>query len=124
MTKHLWEIDHPYYGPEGNYFANAEKTADYRHAMESWKAFQEEFSWMDDDLNWLFRWDWIPADEPGNPMYEIDHDELRLFYLMPRKGTFLWVTIQVEREDELEIRQWLFEKWGYMRTMWAGVSDL
>jgi hypothetical protein len=52
---HLWEIDHPYYCAEGNYFKTGQHST-----WDSWQAFAEDtvFTTGDRDLNFLFRWDW------------------------------------------------------------------
>lgn len=77
MTMHLWEIDHPYYCNEGNYF----KAGMHSH-FETWADFAQPFSFgkgleeignmlydFDDDLNFLYRWDWLRPD-PADYKYE------------------------------------------------------
>ena len=55
---HLWEIKHPYYCNEGNYFARESCCTEYG----SWADFMEEGGDSDFDMNLVFRWDWRGAD--------------------------------------------------------------
>lgn len=61
MTKHLWEIDHPYYCNEGNYFAsNGDLSASH---FKSWADFIEENADADFDMNLVFRFDWVEGED-------------------------------------------------------------
>lgn len=124
MTKHLWEIDHPYYGPEGNYYANSYQTAEWKHSFDNWGEFlKEDMSELDFDMNFLFRWDWqVPDPDDYEDGEDIPGEYLELFWVLPRKGTFLWATITVSREDEETVREWLVPRWGYMQRMWEGIA--
>jgi hypothetical protein len=114
---HLWEIDHPYYCEQGNYYARpGEAHEDYG----SWAEFFEEEGALDADLNLLFRWDWHrpdPADvesgdaEPG--------DELHLFYVSQRKAVLRSVAVRVTEDDEPAVREWLTGKAAHITRLWA-----
>ena len=62
--KHLWEVDHPYYCNEGNFFARpgSECHSHYRR----WQDFVAEQGDGDMDLNLVFRFDWEPPYEDGD----------------------------------------------------------
>lgn len=57
MSKHLWEVDHPYYCSEGNYFERG-----CHAAYSRWQDFIAEQGDCDLDMNLVFRFDC--ADEP------------------------------------------------------------
>lgn len=60
-SSHLWEIHHPYYCAEGNYYKPLSECHD---EYDSWAQFYDERGTMDDDLNLVFRWDWKRCDPP------------------------------------------------------------
>lgn len=120
---HLWEVDHDYYGPDSNYFASVVNQRDYSHKHDSWASFVEDGGALYDfdytSMNFLYRWDWQKwyldkywSEEEGT------REELQLFFILPRKGILLDVSIQVTEDDEPEIRKWLEERAEYMRSMW------
>src|SRR4030066_677231 len=88
MKKHLWEVDHPYYCEQGNYYSNRD---DGTHSS-SWGEFMQEFKDADFDMNLLFRWDWLPKERDGNnkPVWNDDiyyrDGELVVFWMGQRKG--------------------------------------
>lgn len=124
---HLWEFDHPYYCNEGNYFARASECSCH---YQRWQDFFAEEGDSDLDMNLVFRFDWEPPREDGDPDKPIvwQGDEyyrdsvLKLFYMGQRKGLYRWVTIDVCRADEPAVREWLMERWQHMRTLWAPLS--
>lgn len=115
----LWEIDHPYYCNQGNYYSNESVCQEY----ESWADFLVEEGDSDLDMNLLFRWDWRKADpeekEWGNP-----EDQLLLFWMGQRKGLYRYTLITVKDEDEPAVREWLAKRWAHLRRLWTGISDL
>lgn len=108
---HLWEVDHPYYCAEGNYFK-----ADQHRRWDSWQEFVEEtlFVTGDRDMNLLFRWDWHRS---GN------RHTLQLFFVMQRKGLNCSHDVAVTAEDEPEIRAFLTECAETMRATWEPLLD-
>jgi len=144
-TPHLWEIDHPYYCSEGNFYKNGCHTR-----FGSWEEFASPttfgpagfggnvlYDW-DDDLNFLFRWDWKKADpddyflSPGDDDDETaafeeaaKADTLMLFFMAQRKGRNMSAEVAVTEADEPAVRAWLETKAEYMRKVWEpllGVS--
>ena len=125
---HLWEIEHPYYGPEGSYWANWAQQGPYIQSYESWQDFIDEGGMSDADLdmNWCYRWDWQRPDPDDykyerekTPDFEMPGDYLELFWMMPRKGIMATSTIKVTEADEPAVREWLQVRAEYMRRMWA-----
>lgn len=138
MDKHLWEVVHPFYCSEGNFYKNGLHTH-----FASWEEFATParfkdmgatgnvlYDW-DDDLNFLFRWDWKKANKedywlaPGDPddetaRYEEDQktDTLMLFFMAQRKGRNMSAQVTVTEADEPAVREWLTGKAEYMRKIW------
>lgn len=141
-AKHLWEIDHPYYGPDHCYYANGYQARGDSSEFESWAEFAQPSSQtptedlgnllydFDDDLNFLYRWDWKrsdPADyeweREDNPQFEVPGDKLLLFFMCPRKGRMVYAEVHVTEDDEGDVLAWLRLKAEYMRKMWAPLLD-
>lgn len=132
---HLWEIDHPYYCNEGNYFK-----AGYHTVYESWAdfaqpsgAFEETFLGgkgnalydYDDDLNYLWRWDWKRPDPEdyeweaeNDPEFVMPGDTLYLFFMLQRKAYNVSVEIAVTEADEPAVREWLAKKAAHVARTW------
>ena len=122
MTKHLWEIDHPYYATEGNYFSNG------CHAVfESWADFLEAEGDADLDMNLVYRWDWKIADpsdyvdeDPG----DIPPPALFIYYVGQRKALHRSVEIApMSEDDEPSVREWLTVRAQHMRLVWEPLLD-
>lgn len=144
MSRRLWEATHPYYCSNGNYYSTEGHTN-----FASWEEFatpaafaKTEFvgnvlyDW-DDDLNFLFRWDWNKADadnyflSPGDPDDETaafeeasKTDTLELFFMAQRKGRNMSASVVVTEDDEPAVREWLAKKAEYMRTIWEPLLDV
>lgn len=152
MTKHLWETPHSYYCETGNFFQNG-----YHTIYESWEDFAQPVKTIfegnalydfDNDLNFLYRWDWKKADvenylfnysetilkEIGATEEEIEEsrkefeedlktDKLLLFFMAQRKSYNLSAEVIVKEEDEPVVREWLNKKWNYMKNLWMPVSE-
>lgn len=127
-ARHLWEVDHPYYCNEGNWFSNSDKC----HAhYNRWQDFLSEQGDADLDMNLVFRFDWIPPYEDDDSEKPIawQGDEyyrdsiLKLFYMGQRKGLYRWATVDVCRKDEQAVREWLQVRWNHMRTLWEPLSS-
>lgn len=114
MSQQLWEIDHPYYAAEGNYY----KTG-LHNRFESWTEFTETtFYDGDRDMNLLYRWDWH---KPGH--HEWDGAEtLHLFFILQRKAIACSSQIPVTEADEPAVREWLTECAATMRETWAPLA--
>lgn len=110
-TPRLWEIDHPYYCAEGNFFK-----ADQHRSWDSWEQFTEEtvFVTGDRDLNLLFRWDWKRS---GN------RHTLLLFFVIQRKGFNCSHDIAVTEADEPAVRAFLEDCARTIRAVWEPFLD-
>jgi hypothetical protein len=116
QVTHLWEIDHPYYCSEGNFY----KTG-LANRFESWTEFTETtFYSGDHDQNLAFRWDWTSWRRHPDPDLRSDSpDELHLFFVLQRKAILCSAAIQVTDEDEPAVRAWLVDRAKTITAMWA-----
>lgn len=103
---HLWEVDHPYYCSETNYFATADRTVT---EYESWADFTNEWRDFDVDMNLVFRWDWRTPDPQDYGEGEVipECDELAIFRMGQRKGLFTCQLVSVTKDDETAVREYL-----------------
>lgn len=106
MNKHLWEIKHSYYCAEGSILEH-----------DSWENFLEDMGDADKDYNFLFRWDWIIDEDEEEPT-----DKMFLHYMLQRKAVHLTYVVKVKKEEELKIKQFLENKWQYMKNIWEPFS--
>ena len=129
MSKHLWDVKHPYHCEEGNYHfapnANLHRTYDsFRHFLGDWATGE------DHDMNLLFRWDWIKETEtdPDELYFRSGagkgKDRLMLFYVMQRRGYNMSVAVAVRDEDEAFVRAYLEEKALKTRDLWEPLLDM
>lgn len=119
--KRLWEIKHPYYMNEGNYFQNGCHTE-----YKTWADFKEEWSSSDMDYNWFVRWDWLEGEDNGAGEYAGDdyyrNGRFMIQRIGQRKALLDSHEVSVCRADEPEIRNFLERYWEYMKTMWEPLS--
>jgi hypothetical protein len=118
MTKHLWQIKHPYYCNDGNYFARESVEIEYA----SWADFLESEGDADFDMNLVFRWDWRKAD-PQEKGWGNSTDELKIYWMGQRKGVYRYSTIHVNDDDETSVTEWLTKRWEHLQLLWSGISD-
>jgi hypothetical protein len=114
--RRLWEVDHPYYCQEGNFF----KTGQHEH-FASWQEFTADTRFVDGDrdMNFLIRWDWR---KPGH--HDWDGTEyLLLFFVLQRKAWLLSKQITVTEADEPAVRAFLEDCARTMRATWEPVLD-
>ena len=121
----LWEIDHPYYCNEGNYYAADNRS--HPIVFGTWSQFLDEFGNADFDLNLLFRWDWKEGEESpensnftGDPYYR--NGTLLLFWMGQRKGLYFWSEISVCRADEDAVRAFLQPRLDHLIKLWAPLA--
>lgn len=117
MTElHLWEVDHPYYCGEANYYGQ-------NHTKwSSWADFRDGtiFTTGDRDMNLLVRWDWHSWRRHPDPSERSDSpDTLELFFVMQRKGYLASHSIEITDEDEPEVRAFLVECAQKMAQLWT-----
>jgi hypothetical protein len=123
----LYEAEHPYYCNLGNYFCG-----DAEQPRLEYKSFEEFLSeWnnkeTDFDYNLLFRWDWREENpETGKSSYTGDdyyrNGTLELFWILQRKGIYLFCLVDVCRADEPAVRAYLEPRWEYMKSLWEGIT--
>jgi hypothetical protein len=118
MTTRLWEVDHPYYCEEMNYFATPAGSVQPTKHYESWAEFYEEEGECAFDMNLLFRWDWREADPPNEELWGIKVETLFLFWMGQRNGIYRWTTVHVSKSDEPAIREWLLKRLNYLVELW------
>lgn len=119
--KHLWEVEHPYYCNEGNYYApgNDQPTEAYK----TFSAFLAEEGDADMDMNLLFRFDWSEDDDTafnGDPYYR--NGKLLLFWMGQRKGLYRWTEIEVCRADEPAVIEFLRPRFAHMLRLWEPLT--
>jgi hypothetical protein len=111
---HLWEIDHPYYAAEGNYFATG-----WHNHFASWEAFTAEthFYKGDRDQNLLYRWDWR---KPGHHDWT-GTEMLSLYFVLQRKGICCSVEMPISEAHEPTVRRWLDQCAGFLAAIWEPI---
>lgn len=118
LTKHLWEVEHEYYGADTNGYMPLKDSDYYFKTWGSWDAFtnSEDFAMVEDkpNLNLLYRWDWVKGREDQYP----EEEHLKLFWIQPRRGTIGADTILVSADDEPQVREFLERRAERMKKMW------
>lgn len=116
---HLWEIKHPYYAADG-----------HENDVDSFAALRQTVDASDEDMNYVYRWDWKDYSQPHFDVLFVDgedrsKEEFSVYLLMPRKSGFWSVTCPIRKDQEFEVLDWLWGPRcaGYLRTMWAPVLD-
>jgi hypothetical protein len=116
---HLWEIDHPYYGPEG-----------YANETDSFAELRADVDASDDHMNHVYRWDWIDYTQPYADTLFLDGEDRSeqkfvVYLVMPRKSAFWSISCPVTHEQEPEILEWLRgpRVLGALRTLWQPLLD-
>lgn len=116
---HLWEVDHPYYAAEGNFYAR-----DCHSRYESWAEFTETTFYSGDrDMNLLYRWDWLSWQRHPDPDLRSDSpDVLMLFFILQRKAIACSTSIAITDEDEPAVREWLAECAKTVTAIWEPIT--
>lgn len=123
QTPHLWEIDHPYYCQEGNYFVPGARWHEVHNEYDSWAEFHEEWGSADEDMNLVFRWDWKRADPTDYADgEEIPADRLHVYWVLQRKAILRSTECVVTEADEPAVRAWLAERAKTITAIWAPIS--
>lgn len=117
--KHLWEIDHPYYAADG-----------YSNELDSFAELRETLDQVDEDMNHVYRWDWIDWADPQHDDLFLDAEDrreqvLRIHALLPRKSMFTSWECPVTHEQEAEVLEWLRGPriLGALRKLWEPILD-
>lgn len=118
ITKRLWECEHSYYCNEGNYFANESVGSEYK----SFSYFLAEWGDADADYNLLFRWDWIESEDDDAIPYNGDDNyrngRLKLFWMGQRKGKYTYCIVEVCRNDEAAVIEFLKPRLEHLLSLW------
>ncbi|MFJ4974145.1 hypothetical protein ACIP6X_02140 [Streptomyces coeruleorubidus] len=124
QTPHLWEIDHPYYCTEGNYFVPGTRWHEVHDEYDSWDEFHEEWGSTDEDMNLVFRWDWKRADPQDYEPYgeEVPADRLHIYWVLQRKAILRSTECVVTEADEPAVRAWLAERAKTITAIWAPIT--
>lgn len=118
--KHLWQIDHPYYAPDG-----------YENKCESLAELMEDVNACDEDMNHIYRFDWYdPADPCQDRSYLSDEERrapqtLTVHMVQPRKSRFISFSCPVTHDDEPAVLAWLRgpRVLGALATLWEPLLD-
>lgn len=122
-TPRLWEVDHPYYCAEGNYYARPVDGLPTEY--DSWADFIADWGNTDPDMNLVFRWDWQRADPQDYEPYgeEVPADTLQVFWVLQRKAILRSTECAVTEADEPAVRAWLAERATTIRAIWEPILD-
>lgn len=127
MSKHLWEVEHPYYCNESGYFHTQEKHKTIWE-FSSWAEYAAEMGDSDLDYNLLFRWDWREGGDNEDGSSEFNGDvnyrngRLYLFVMHQRKGYKSTGVVEVCRADEPAVIEFLRPRLAYLMNLWAPLT--
>ena len=121
-ARHLWEIDHPYYCTEGNYYARPDQGLHTRY--DSWAEFIADWGNTDPDMNLVFRWDWNRSDPQDYEPYgeEVPADTLQVFWVLQRKAILRSTECIVTEADEPAVRAWLADRAKTVAAIWEPIA--
>ena len=108
MPTPLYEVGHPYYGAEG-----------YQEEFDSLDELIHVVNSNDEDMNFVYRWDWDRPEAPEEP------GTLTLFVVLQRKSRFVNWICEVTEADEPRVREFLMSDriLGALRRTWAPLLD-
>lgn len=116
--KHLWEIDHPYYGSDAN-MNECESFAELRQAIDN----------LDEGMNHVYRWDWLDWSQPQYASLHMagekpDPATFDVFLILPRKSMTIAFRCPIAHEQEAEVLAWLASDRvsGAMRRLWEPIA--
>lgn len=114
---HLWEVDHPYYMSEGNYYQ-----AGCHQSYQTLDNFLSDWRDTDLDLNFVVRWDWLEGEDwgagafNGDPYYR--NGRLMVQFVGQRKASLWSCEVSVCRADEPRVIEFLTPRAAYIRRLW------
>ena len=109
----LYDVEHPYYCTKDHFFSKGKGDYQTHFEAESFDYFLEKCETLDNDWNYLIRWDWKKAENKG------EKDTLCLFYYLQRKGYLMTIDVKVTKDDESRVKKFLTEKADYIKLMWC-----
>jgi hypothetical protein len=122
-TPHLWEVDHPYYCKEGNFFVPGTRWDEVHSEYASWAEFYADWGDADHDMNLAFRWDWKRDNgeylEDGE---EPEPDKLWVYWVLQRKAILRSTECVVTEADEPAVREWLADRAKAIAAIWSPIS--
>ncbi len=130
----LYNIKHPYYCTHDNFFKRPSSQCETRFKFNSFDEFLKNCGSMDEDLNFLFRWDWINQENERHKALELHEkyskelkfddtysdqsDKLELFYFLQRKGYMIVIIVDVSKDDEEKVKDYLTSKFNHIKLTW------
>jgi hypothetical protein len=122
MEKHLWEIKHHYYCNE-DYYARESVETSYKN----WADFMGENGDADFDYNLVFRFDWREGEDhdliPYNGDANYRNGKLLIFWMGQRKGLYRYSTVEVCRNDEPAVLEFLRARWEHLKLLWSPLGE-
>lgn len=122
MKKRLWEVDHPYYCQETNYY-HADSVVRFRNLAE----FLEGFGDSDLDMNLIIRWDWREGEDWGFSDYNGDDNYrnggLFIHWMGQRKGLYHTSIVEVCRADEPKVVAFLLPRFQNLMLTWEPFGE-
>jgi hypothetical protein len=119
MSARLWEIDHPYHAADCE-IDEYDSFEELRHAVDR----------MDEDMNFIYRWDWYDAAAAHNDRLYLDDEarteqHLTVTMVMQRKSRFWAVRCPIRHDQEADVLEWLHSERvaGHLRKTWAPILD-
>jgi len=116
----LWEIDHPYYAAEGS----------YSEAFDSFEELRANLDAQDEDMNFIYRWDWFDAAAEHNADLYMDDEPrtkqtLTITTILQRKSRFSTWSCPIRHDQEADVLAWLHSDRvaGHLRKTWAPILD-
>jgi hypothetical protein len=121
--RHLWEIDHPYYCHEGNFFVPGTRYDEVHNEYGSWAEFYAAWGDSDEDMNLVFRWDWKrDSGEYLEEGEEAEPDKLWVYWVLQRKAILRSTECVVTEADEPAVRAWLAERAKTITAIWEPIT--
>jgi len=122
-VRRLWEIDHPYYCSEGNYYVGGLRWNEVHSEYASWQDFIDEWGTTDHDMNLVFRRDWKRDDgeylEEGE---EPEPDKLYVYWVLQRKAILRSTECIVTEADEPAVQAWLADRATTIAALWEPID--
>jgi hypothetical protein len=119
QARHLWEYHHPHYGADG-----------YRVECASFAELREYVDAADEDMNRIYRWDWVDYTQPYADDLFLDGEDrsaqrFTVYAIMPRKERCISWSCPISYDQEPAVLAWLRgpRVLGALRGLWAPLLD-
>ena len=107
----LYEAKHPYYCESQNYFQRMDSPTETYFRFDCWEDFHKEAK------DWESEW----IDEDSG--YESIPEHLKLYFFRQRKGFHVTMHINVTKEDEPRIKEYLIQKSKNLKATWFPILN-